>query len=99
MPIAKQLKVNPRELANQVIEELRFFNLNIVERYEVAGPGFINIYLSDTELLSRANAIINGKLPIIPKSDPHRDRAAFPVSRRVLKFLKIIQKKPKTWKN
>ena len=69
MPIAKQLKVNPRELANQVIEELRFFNLNIVERYEVAGPGFINIYLNDTELLSRANAIINGKLPIIPKSE------------------------------
>ena len=69
MPIAKQLKTNPRELANKVIEELDALNLNIVQSYEIAGPGFINIYLSDVELLNRANAIINNKFPLIPKSD------------------------------
>ena len=69
MPIAKQLKTSPRDLACQVIDKLDSCRLNIVERYEIAGPGFINIYLSEAELILRANAIINQKLPIIPKSE------------------------------
>ena len=52
MPIAKHLKTNPRELADQIIKELNLYNLNIVERYELAGPGFINIHLKNTELIN-----------------------------------------------
>ncbi len=41
---AKQLKTNPRELANKVLEVL---DLNeAAEKIEIAGPGFINIFLS-----------------------------------------------------
>ena len=69
MPIAKHLKTNPRELADQIIKELNLYNLNIVERYELAGPGFINIHLKNTELIKRANAIIDGKFPLIPETD------------------------------
>ena len=42
MGAAKKLKMNPRDLAAQVIEAL---DLPIAEKVEIAGPGFINIHL------------------------------------------------------
>jgi len=69
MPLAKHLKTNPRELADQIIKELNSYNLNIVERFELAGPGFINIHLKNTQLVKRANAIINDELPLIPETE------------------------------
>ena len=69
MRLAKQLKINPRELANQIIEELNSHKDNIVERYELAGPGFINIFLRNEEILKRANRITNKEVPLIPKSE------------------------------
>lgn len=42
MGAAKKLKMNPRELAAQVIEAL---DLPLAEKVEIAGPGFINIHL------------------------------------------------------
>ena len=50
MGAAKQLKTNPRELAQKIIEGL---DLNgIAEKVEIAGPGFINITLSNDFLAS-----------------------------------------------
>ena len=69
MRLAKQLKTNPRELANQIIEELNSHKDNIVERYELAGPGFINIFLRNEGILKRANRITNKEVPLIPKSE------------------------------
>lgn len=43
MAAAKQLKMNPRELANQVLEHLDLSD--IAAKIEVAGPGFLNIHL------------------------------------------------------
>jgi arginyl-tRNA synthetase len=42
MGAAKKLKMNPRELAAQVLENL---DLPLAEKVEIAGPGFINIHL------------------------------------------------------
>jgi arginyl-tRNA synthetase len=43
MPLAKQLKTNPRKLAERIVTKL---NINdICEMPEVAGPGFINLRL------------------------------------------------------
>ena len=42
MGAAKKLKMNPRELAAQVIEAL---DLPLAEKVDIAGPGFINIHL------------------------------------------------------
>ncbi|MDA1370667.1 MAG: arginine--tRNA ligase [Proteobacteria bacterium] len=66
MALAKQLKTNPRELAREVVGELEKTNTALVERYEIAGPGFINIYLSDALLIDRANAILNKPDQLIP---------------------------------
>jgi arginyl-tRNA synthetase len=53
MALAKQLKTNPRKLAEQVVEKLSLDD--ICEPPEVAGPGFINLRLKPnfiaTELL------------------------------------------------
>ena len=49
MGAAKKLKMNPRQLADKVVEQLRPGGgadiSDIAEKIEVAGPGFINIHL------------------------------------------------------
>jgi arginyl-tRNA synthetase len=55
MGAAKKLKTNPRELATKVVAEL---NLDgIASKIELAGPGFINIHLSDEWLAAQLNHI------------------------------------------
>ncbi len=51
MPAAKSGKTNPRKLADKVIAEADMGDM--VESLEVAGPGFINIRLSDDFLAGR----------------------------------------------
>lgn len=48
MRYAKDLGKNPRELAEDVVSGLD--SHEFVEKYEVAGPGFVNIFLSKTFL-------------------------------------------------
>ena len=43
--MAKEMKKNPRELANEIISALE--ELDYSEKIEVAGAGFINIYLKE----------------------------------------------------
>jgi arginyl-tRNA synthetase len=43
MPLAKQLKTNPRKLAEQILAKLNISD--ICESPEIAGPGFINLRL------------------------------------------------------
>ena len=45
MPLGKRVGQPPRELANQLIETVTLDDL--AEKVEVAGPGFINITISD----------------------------------------------------
>jgi arginyl-tRNA synthetase len=45
MVLAKQAKRNPRELAKQVVDALS--GSDLVVKTEIAGPGFINFFLSD----------------------------------------------------
>ena len=55
MSLAKKYGKNPREIANTIVEHLddRFTNVNI------AGPGFINVSISDKKLLEYVNKSIN----------------------------------------
>jgi arginyl-tRNA synthetase len=55
MAAAKLMKTNPRELANQILEQLDL--AGIAENCEVAGPGFINIKLSPQWLADRVNQL------------------------------------------
>ncbi len=55
MAMAKVLKQAPRAIAEQVVANAP--ELDAIERLEVAGPGFINIYLSDAWLLETVAGI------------------------------------------
>ncbi|MFD1215413.1 MULTISPECIES: arginine--tRNA ligase [Microbulbifer] len=48
MAAAKKVGTNPRELAAKIVENLD--KGDMIEKVEIAGPGFINIHLSDTWL-------------------------------------------------
>ncbi|MDM3869805.1 arginine--tRNA ligase [Porticoccus sp. W117] len=52
---AKRLKTNPRELAQRVLDGLDISD--IASKVELAGPGFINIHLSDEFLGNQLNAL------------------------------------------
>ena len=43
---AKQAGMNPRELAEKIVAQLSIPGMDSVERIKIAGPGFINFYLS-----------------------------------------------------
>ncbi len=44
MVCAKQLKQNPRAVASQIIQD---FSHPLIEKIEIAGPGFLNFYMKD----------------------------------------------------
>jgi arginyl-tRNA synthetase len=55
MKLAKQVKSNPRDLARKIIENLPHSDL--VEKSEIAGPGFINFHLAKEAYLSLIDEI------------------------------------------
>jgi len=57
MLLTKELKKNPREIATEIIENLNF-DSNIIEKIEIAGPGFINFTFT-AEYLSKIINQIN----------------------------------------
>ena len=70
MGAAKKLKMNPRELATKVVAELEN-NSEIsllVEKYEIAGPGFINIHLKNNWLADQVEQTLNSDNLAIKKS-------------------------------
>jgi len=79
--IANQLGKNPREVAEEIVAKIR--NNKLFEKVEVAGPGFINFYLSENifiDSLKRAqkeknnfgkNQNLKGKKIIIEYTDPN----------------------------
>lgn len=50
---AKKLKTNPRALAEEVVKQLDL--ADIADKVEIAGPGFINIFLDKSWLASQLN--------------------------------------------
>ncbi|MGQ9818999.1 MAG: arginine--tRNA ligase [Candidatus Kapaibacteriales bacterium] len=46
MVLAKEIKQNPKQIAQSIIEQLNF-DENIIDRITIDGPGFINIKLSN----------------------------------------------------
>lgn len=83
MVCAKQLKINPKELAEKIIEELNKEKIKGVEKVEVAGAGFINLYLSREfftesikEILEKKedwgkNEMLTGKKVMVEYTDPN----------------------------
>ena len=52
MALAKRAKLNPREIAQKILDQVKLED--IAEKLEVAGPGFINIHLSKSWISEQA---------------------------------------------
>ncbi len=58
--LAKTNRINPKELANS-IKEIIIKNLKDFERIEIAGPGFLNLKLTNSSLIENINSILKNK--------------------------------------
>ena len=67
MGVAKQLKTNPRELGEKVITELDLSG--IADKVELAGPGFINIFISPQYLAEQMNTLRTAAHLVEPLSE------------------------------
>ena len=56
MELSKILKKNPEDIANLIVSNIE--NKNIIERIEVARPGFINFFIKKQYLLDCINKVI-----------------------------------------
>lgn len=82
LQIAKQIGEQPRDIATRIVDAAKdALGTNIVD-ITVAGPGFINITLSDNELLGQAQAApaekpktYDGKVVVAEYSDPNPFKA------------------------
>lgn len=56
MGTAKKLGMNPREFAQKILDNAELNG--ITDKLEIAGPGFINIFLNQTWIAEKANAAL-----------------------------------------
>ena len=69
MSEAKRRGMKPRDLAEQVIISLKQSLPSLIDRLEIGGPGFINIFLSDSEIKKRATRAIQEPTLLIPPAE------------------------------
>lgn len=70
MAAAKQLKMNPRELAGKVLEQLDLSDL--AEKVEIAGPGFLNIHLKNDWLAANCQLAAAAERLNVAESEPQQ---------------------------
>ena len=56
MQLTKVLKSNPRNIAEEIVSVIK--NNKEIEKADVAGPGFINIYLNDEYVFSGVEKVL-----------------------------------------
>ncbi|CCG87524.1 arginine--tRNA ligase [Erwinia piriflorinigrans] len=70
MAVAKKLGMPPRQLAEKVLEQLDLSG--IAHKVEIAGPGFINIFLEQQWLSAQIDSVLTaeklGVAPVAPKT-------------------------------
>lgn len=65
MSLAKKYGKNPRDIANEIVSKLddRFYNVNL------AGPGFINVSISENYLIDKMNVASSNFLSLIDEQE------------------------------
>ena len=75
LQLSKQLGKNPREIAEAIVVKTRENSVKTVKSIDIAGPGFLNIRLTDGALLEAMNQEQNrnlaGKTIVAEYSDPN----------------------------
>ena len=68
MALSKKLGKNPREIATMIVENLD--TTTVIEKVEIAGPGFINIWLNASWLAEQCQQLDDERLGIKKKNNP-----------------------------
>jgi len=74
MTLSKQLKKNPRQIAQEIIDAIEF-DKNVVEKIEIAGPGFINFFFSHSYLSEKVKQI-HAENEVFGKSKKYQGKRA-----------------------
>jgi arginyl-tRNA synthetase len=74
MSLARKLKRKPREIAEEIIAGLEY-DPEVIEKVEIAGPGFINFFFRNTYLPRIIKEILDKK-ENFGKTDAHRGKRA-----------------------
>ena len=74
MMLTKKLRRNPREIANEIIDSLDY-DKNVIDKVEIAGPGFINFYFSQASVTQIIKDVFEKK-ENFGKSDKYRGKKA-----------------------
>ena len=56
---ANGVKMSPRDVALRIVEQILPPSTEVVERLEVAGPGFVNIWLKPQLIQDQLNALLD----------------------------------------
>ncbi len=75
LQLAKELKQQPRQVGEQIKAYLEAHNDGSISKIEVAGPGFLNIFVADGVLweaaTSQPQALLSGKKVLLEYSNPN----------------------------
>lgn len=72
MGAAKQLKQNPRELAQTILEQLPV-GAGLIAKAEIAGPGFINLHLDPSAIAAASQELLaDSRLGVELPSEPKK---------------------------
>lgn len=74
MLLTKELKKNPREIASEIIDNLNY-DKEVIEKVEIAGPGFIN-FIFTPKFLSKIIIEINEKQSEFGKAKKYLGKSA-----------------------
>lgn len=78
MQLAKEVGKNPRQIAESIAVKTRENSSDLISELSVAGPGFLNIRLTDTALLAAANqkpSATNTQTIVIETNNPNPFKA------------------------
>jgi arginyl-tRNA synthetase len=76
LQLSKQVGKNPREIAEAIAVKIRENSVKTVKSVEIAGPGFINMFLTDETLIQSVNqgvfaTLTKEKTVLVEYSDPN----------------------------
>ncbi len=74
MILAKKFKRNPRELAQEIIDNIEL-NKSVIDKVEIAGPGFINFFFNANYVASVIKNVLDKK-DEFGKSNKHKGERA-----------------------
>ncbi len=69
MALAKRMRMNPRELASQVVDALTTQGVDELASMEIAGPGFINFRVLHSAWSEKVESLLNDERYGVPATD------------------------------